>query len=213
MEYTYKDTPVGFHRLNKMPLDDKEIFLSTSDLFEYIKSGTAYHGQRILLKYDNYDQEIILKKSKGDKLIPIMILPNGYEAIIKDFSNYKYMLISYFNNGTLYNNKEKDSIRFIDSFAWCMLPQANLIANSDDTITYMLEVDDDQRVIFTSKNFALESVPLNISDSINGVSSLSSTRGFFITNDPFICLLPIVENNHIIKLWVRCDDYYNAMGV
>ena len=46
----YKDIPVGFHRVNKIPLDDSLIINNgTKGLFDYIDNRTAYLGQRLVI--------------------------------------------------------------------------------------------------------------------------------------------------------------------
>ena len=53
MPKIYKDIPIGFHRVNRMPLDDSEIINGNEALFNYIQSGSAYNGQRIIILYEN----------------------------------------------------------------------------------------------------------------------------------------------------------------
>ena len=210
MPEIYRDLPVGFHRVNRTPLDSTTLINGNAELFQHINFGTAYHGQHILVSYGNYDQPVILKKGKTDKLIPIMSMPSGYEIITKTYNDSIYALVYYYNGGTLFTNANQ-TVRLNDSFAWSLLPQASLFANSDIDIDYILEANDGL-YLFNQANFTSNTVNLLGSSTISGISSSPSFEGFYYTNDPSIVIMPKVETNTIVKLWVKCDDYFNALG-
>lgn len=215
MAYVYRDTPVGFHRVNKMPLDDREVFDNTADLLTYIRSGAAYQGQRCLVKLPYYEQPVILKKGKGSVLMPIIETPPGYEWVTKEYNNDKYALIYYYNGGAPFGNVNQQ-VRLTDGLAWSFLPQAGLIAGTEENINYMLEYFDTEEHIFTfvQANFCTSEVALPSSTAINRISSKSNNNGFFTTSDDDIVIMPRrVDNDRIVRLWVKCNDYNAAIGL
>ena len=209
MPEIYRDIPVGFHRVNRTPLDDSEIINGNANLFSYIESGTAYHGQKIIIRYDNYDQPVMLKKGRGTKLIPIMIMPSGYEFITKVYNGSTYALVYYYNGGSLFTNVNQN-VRLSDSFAWSLLPQASLFANSDTSINYLLEVDND-KYTFTQANFATNTVSLS-GATINKIASTATSVGYYPTGNSAVVIMPRTASSKIVKLWVKCTDYLNALG-
>ena len=132
MPKIYKDIPIGFHRVNQMPLDDSEIINGNEALFNYIQSGSAYNGQRIIILYENYQQPITLKVV-GSSIIPVLVMPSGWELITKKYGDKTYALVYYYNKGAVFSSSN-EIIRLTDPFAWSMLPQASILANSDSSI-------------------------------------------------------------------------------
>jgi len=195
MDMIYRDTPVGFHRLNPGGLDDREVFASNEALFYYINNETAYHGQRVLVKYDCYDQNITLKKGTSGKLIPIMEMPTGYEFISKVVNGKIYGLVFYFNDTDIPALDSNDyKICFDKCFFFSMMHQAGLLANSDTAINFMLEVNNDDAAYLTQGN------PVTTKSSESSRSIMDRVK----------------ENcraGNIVRLWVECTDYYKAMGV
>ena len=195
MDMVYRDTPVGFHRLNPGPLDDQEIFTSNADLLDYLKNRTGYHGQRVLLKYGFYDQQCVFKKGKGNTLVPVLELPPGTELIFKLYNNKHYVLVWYFNDdtGAIPGNRQDKMICFGKPYYFSMLPQCSLFANTNDNINYLLEVND-------------EVTPLTQGNPMDVVSS-ESLRSVMDRG------LENMTSGNIVRLWVECDDYYKAVGV
>ena len=212
----YRDTVTGFHRLNKMPLDDKEIFENVKDLLTYISSGTAYHGQRCVVKFPYFDQEVTLSKGRGDVLVPVFKMPAGYEWITTKNGSDIYALIYYYNGGSLFTDKNQQ-VRLTDSFAWGLLPHASLLACSDTNIKYLLEYHDDTGehgpYTFTQANFCTNTVAVGIGNNINRISSESNADFIFPTPNSAIGIMPKTASNTTIRLWVKCNEYDAALGV
>ena len=194
MSLLYKDTPVGFHRVLDGPLDDHEVFTSNEDLLDYCKNGTAYHGQRVLLTYDGlYDQPCTIKRGRStnrNTLIPIVELPSGIELITYENNDEIYGLVCYFNDGKIYTDTKDILVKFDDMYYFAMLPQVSLLANKNTDIEYLFQV---------------KGKPDEI---IIGGNPLDNPEGEIIRN--------IRENlvpRNILKVWVRCTEYYKAMGV
>ena len=229
MAYIYRDTPVGFHRLNKMPLDDREVFDNISDFLEYVESGTPYVGQRCVVRFANYEQPVIFKQgrqnSNTDNPIPVLELPTGYEHICKFYNDNHYVMVYYYNGGRTFDLL-MDQVRFTDSFAWSMLPQASIVAGTDTDIDYLLEYYDDlaeggpieKSYTFRQPNFCHHELELPSNVAVNRISSISNNDAFFTTADPDIVIMPKRVNNWIInkcvtRLWVKANDYYTALGL
>ncbi len=215
MATVYRDTPTGIHRLNKMPFDDKEIFESITDLFTYINNGAAYQGQKCLVKLPYFEQDVILKQGRGSKLVPVFNMPSGYSWITQKRDNDLYALIYYYNGGSVFTNKN-EQVRITDSFAWGLLPHAGLIAGSDTNIPYLLEYNDgtEHSTTFTQANFCTQSVAIPTgATAINRISSTENSKCFFPTANENIMIMPKIESNIIVRLWVKCNDYDAALGV
>ena len=210
MPKIYKDIPVGFHRVNKTPLDDTELINGNAALFQHINFGTGYHGQHIIVRYDNYDQSEKNKKGKGDKLMPIMDMPSGYELITKKYNDDIYAMVYYYNGGSPFTDISQN-IRLSDSFAWSLLPQASLLANSDTDIDYLIEADNNN-YLFTQANFITNTVSLSSAIIIDRISSISDSNGYYPTSNSSVMIMPKSRSTKGVKLWVKCTDYFNAMG-
>ena len=184
---TYRDTPIGFHRLYKAPLDNTERFSSNAELLEYCNSGSAYLGQRVVINYGNYDQEVILK-GNNDKPIPVILNTPPNDFIYKIEGGTPYILVYYYNGGSAFTKGKDSAIRFDDPFAYSQLRFAELFANSmnikfllevvslsPDTSTLFTYTDDDNNAYTGYKNFFMNDPkkynitqinPLDYTDSI-----------------------------------------------
>lgn len=91
-------TPMGIHRVMKEPYDDREVFTSINDLWEYCKHGARYNGQRVACIIGSpgngrgYVQNFTINQD-----FPLIDLPNG-EIII---DNSKGVLVYDYNPAAL----------------------------------------------------------------------------------------------------------------
>lgn len=216
MAYIYRDTPVGIHRLNKMPYDDTEIFNNIPDLFYYINNGAAYEGQKCIVKLPYYEQDIILKKGRGSKLVPVFDIPTGMEWITKTYNDRLYAMIYYNNGGSPFSNIN-EQVRLTDSFAWSLLPHAGLIAGSDTSITYLLETysesEGEKAYTFTQANFCTQPVSVPSGSAVNGIGSTENAHAYFPTPNSGVMIMPKARTSLIVRLWVNCADFDAALGV
>ena len=194
MSLLYKDTPVGFHRVLSGPLDDHEIFTSNEELLEYCKSGTAYNGQRVLLTYNGlFDQPCVIKKGRqSELLIPILELPAGIELITtKDEYNNIYALVAFFNDGDILYSDNKDIMMKLDDFCYfSILALSAILYGSSENIEYKFEY----------KN--------GITETVTSGDVTANTAGDIINK--------VKDNLYVgnrFKVWIKCNNYYNAMGV
>lgn len=206
-----KDIPSKFHRLYKQPLDDSTVVSGgNAGLFSYINTGTAYLGQRVLVRYDHFDLNVTLMQGADtSKLVPVFEMPSGYELMYKSYNGGKYILVYYYNGGSLFTSKE-EAYRVSDPFAMSLLYQASLFACSDSNITYLLE-DGNLSYSFTQANFTKNNVPMNNGTSVGVISSTANSRFFFPTANNNIGIMPKIAGTKKIKLWVRADNYYDAV--
>lgn len=117
-------TPIGIHRVMKEPYDDREVFESIDDLWDYCKNGTRYNGQKVACIIGTpgtgkgYIQNFTICQD-----FPLIDIPNGETIIDKDkgilIYNYNPFVLSgndkvmYDSNKTHYNylnNPSKFSI-------------------------------------------------------------------------------------------------------
>lgn len=211
----YKDIPVGFHRVNRIPLDDSIVIPNGSvGLFDYINNKTPYLGQRLLVQYrdsqDNliYETNVVLKKNYDDKLIPMMMeYPIGFEPIIKTYDGNKYMMIYYYNNGSIY--EDKIYIKLDDPKSWSMILLAGIFAGSSKSINYLLETKYNT-YSFIEDDISLYTKEYNDS-AIDAIYDISNSRYYKITSNVNIGILPRVNDTQLTRLWVKANDYCDLL--
>lgn len=90
-------TPNTFHRLNRKPLDDSEVFSNLRDLMDYCNNGARYNGQRVVVDDGSKSMEYLIKNNipmidtKGNDLIFKKITFSGDAA-------ESHGLLIYYNN-------------------------------------------------------------------------------------------------------------------
>lgn len=194
MDMVYRDTTVGFHRLNPGPIDDQMEFESNADLLDYCKNRTAYHGQRVILKYGFYDQPCIIKKATGNVLVPVVELPSGIELLFKKIDEKPYVMVFYYNDTIDIPGDDNNRLLcFNKPYYFAMLPQCSLFANNNTSIKYRMEIND-------------EVLNLTQGNPLDVVSTAQSKSVFDRAKENMI-------PNYIVRIWVECSDYYKAMGV
>ena len=209
----YKDIPVGFHRVNKIPLDDSLIINNgTKGLFDYIDNRTAYLGQRLLVRYKDkqdrllYEVNVILKSSNNN-LIPMIEWPIGFEPIIKTYDGNKYIMIYYYNNGSIYT--DKIYIKLDDPKSWSMILLAGIFAGDNMSIDYLLETKDNN-YLFTQNDISLYSKEYN-DNILDAIYDIDNSKYYKITSNMNIGIMPKVNETPLTKLWVKANDYCDLL--
>ena len=202
----YVDVPLGFHRVNKGPLDSGENVLNGDlELYQYITTQAAYPEQRLNVKYDNgkvYRVRLVQDPSVPYvKLIPIVEIL-GFELVTKSIGSNTYGLVYYNNSGRAYTSKT-DYGRLNDPLAWDVLPLIGIISgqlNSGD-IDYRLTIEgEDEDSLITMSNF------LNL-------ESEDDDEFFYMLNDNFsVGIMPKYKIDIETELWVKCNDYARVSG-
>lgn len=222
MPMAYRDTPVGFHRLYKSPLDDREVFTSNDDLINYCKSGAAYAGQHVAVVYDDYVQDCIIKKATTSSLYPVLKFPEG-ELVVKTLSyngtNYTFALIYYFNaaNTSLVYPFSSLSPRFGHWASMSLMHQSQLLSFALKTQNqiYTLEYEDANGTSNTYQFTQVDPIFGSAYAVTRGTSAVtkmwkrdSDSNAFILTNNTNINIVhkTTPTAGTIIRLWVAMDS-------
>lgn len=200
------DTMMSYHRLKRNPLDDSEIFTNLADLMEYCRTGASYNGQRVAVYENNILVEYVIKNG-----IPIIDM-KGSEPIFKELN---FGTAQTPNNGVgllIYENTEKviwcsnETFKFDDN-KLCLLSQLEIFRQTDTNTFYFVyeRISKSNRTVI-SKPFA--------STSIDSIESIINTN----SDNDTIKIMPSNENdanteaNYITKIYIKADNYYNALN-
>lgn len=74
-------TPIGIHRVMKEPYDDREIFESMDDLWDYCKNGARYDGQKVACILGAAGTGKYIQNFTINNSCPIINLQNGEHII------------------------------------------------------------------------------------------------------------------------------------
>lgn len=224
------DTAMSYHRLKRAPLDDMEVFTDLRALMDYCKDGARYDGQRVVVLNNTLGSvEYTIKNN-----IPIIDM-KGSEPIFKTItfngdSSESHGLLIYENNlGGIWNQNEVFSF---NEGKFCIINQLEIFRMLDVTGNksfkfYMERLTRHSDTLFFttwSQNYN----PYNdgAANAINGASagatinqmSFNSTvNGWLKTNNSNFILMPKTttgintENNYITKIYVKAEDYYQAL--
>jgi hypothetical protein len=195
------NTPLSYHRVNKIPLDDSEVFTSMANLMTYCKSGAWYNGQRVAVNFKYYTQTYTIRNGT-----PIIDLPNGNEWVVRTEGSDKYVMVYYHNTDEVYSISDKFSdvsnpfkFIFMDSIA----------AFEDSGYSFILEVGSTKHSWTQQNNPIDEQVTITKNGtSVNKISKApSSTNGYIETNVSNIFLMPRSTNSNIMRLYVKATKY------
>lgn len=105
----YTQTPVGFKRVNRTPLDVDSVMRNFSELKDYMNSGAYYVGQRIAVtlysKGDYNTDNYVIMCVNGKNKLDVVSFTGGiknnlelhFETINYNGVNYKCLMIAYRN--------------------------------------------------------------------------------------------------------------------
>lgn len=210
----YKDTPVGFRRLNKAPLDHGEnVLVGTDALFNYIETEASYLEQRLNVRFSSgrtFRVRLVARDTyKNTGLFPIVEIPN-FELPIEEHDGHLYGLI-YYNNGSENCYLDKDDIeQTLDPRAWDLLPLMDVFTDRAEQINYILRINGEAH-FFVMPNFLTNPVS-EPEEGTEGIFGIEDDKYFYTTS--FGCgLMPKVVTNDEVELWVQCDKYVDCMGV
>ena len=201
----YADTPVGFHRVNRGPLDSGEIVLHGDfSLYSYLNNEAAYPEQRLNVQYNNgrvYRIRLVQDPSTtSTKFIPVVELP-GFELVTRKIGNDTYGLVYYNNGGQPYSSRT-DYCRLNDPLAWDALPLMGIISGqlNNDNIDYCLTVNGEDHLVSTP-NFLYN-------------QDTEDDDDFFYEIDEIlpIGIMPKYKTDIETKLLIKCNDYAKVSG-
>lgn len=194
----FKDTPVGFHRVERGPLDSGELVLNgNNELHGYLVNQAAYSEQRLNVKYGNRIYRVRLIE-KDNTLFPV-VENAGADLIVKTMEDgHKYALIYYNNGGSKYDSAN-DYGRVSDVLAWDILPLMNIMAGTLEggQMNFILTYNNEDHR-FTSENF------LDNNESEN--------NDYFYNVGFAIGIMPKNQMDVETELWLQCDNYVALMG-
>ena len=239
---SHLSTPIGIHRVMKEPYDDREIFESIDDLWDYCKNGTRYNGQKVACiigtpgNGKGYVQNFTICRD-----FPLIDIPNGETIIDKDkgilIYNYNPFVLSgddkimYDSNKTHYNylnNPSKFSIiSLLKTFRSNTSTQYTFTivkcsTGDYDILNFQMMADDLEDVIYgnsTSATYEYDTI-----DPITAVSvefaKNSNDSVFHIKYGPrggvptneYNIIPKINTEDACIRMYVKADDYVKAMG-
>ena len=234
---SHLSTPIGIHRVMKEPYDDREIFESIDDLWDYCKNGTRYNGQKVACiigtpgNGKGYVQNFTICRD-----FPLIDIPNGETIIDKDkgilIYNYNPFVLSgndkvmYDSNKSHYNylnNPSKFSIiSLLKTF------RSNTSTQYTFTIVKYRSTGD-----YNILNFQMMAAGLE--DIIYGNSTLATHEYgnvhvefaknlnncvFHIKHGPvggtptneYNIIPKISTEDACIRIYVKANDYVRAMG-
>lgn len=224
------DTAMSYHRLKRAPLDDMEVFTDLRSLMDYCNDGARYDGQRVVVLNDTLGAvEYTIKNN-----IPIIDM-KGSEPIFKSItfngeSVNSHGLLIYENNiGGVWNEND---VFTLNEGKLCLLNQLEIFrildaANNKTFKFYIERTTRNSDIVFTSTwtqdyNPYIDGISNNVDISGNAVTKLSYTttdnNGFLKVNNSSIILMPNndnavnTENSYITKIYVKAEDYYQALN-
>ena len=202
---TALNTPMSYHRVNKIPLDDSSVFNSTADLMSYCKSGAWYNGQKVAVNLKYYTQTYTIRDS-----VPIIDLPPGMEWQTITKGSDIYALVYYHNTNKVYTTPDlytllKDPFQFIfmDSIA---------VFKDNNSLTFFIEKDVNGAVTSTSITQAED--PLTITSGTGKLYVTPSGSAAFMVGWSGGILMPRSDaSGSIVRIYVKATKYFKAMGV
>ena len=220
-------TPISYHRLNRNPLDDSEVFNNLRDLMDYCDTGARYDGQRVVVLNDNLKPvEYVIKNN-----IPLIDM-KGSEPIFKSGITFSgesvqsHGLLIYEDNNSNGNIWSKDDVFILSEGKLCLLNQLEIFRiNNNGTKIFKFFLQRGYR-----NNVFVETEIWNQSYNpyIDGASHIPTVGGNFEisfneTSNVFIrsnksaynfmaktSAIASQEKNYVTKIYVKAEDYYQA---
>lgn len=222
-------TPTTFHRLNRKPLDDSEVFSNLRDLMNYCNSGARYNGQRVVVDDGSKSMEYLIKNNipmidtKGNDLIFEKITFSGDAA-------ESHGLLIYYNNilsgGSPWT---VDDVISFDESKLSLLNQIEIFrildAAKNSTFKFFMEtitrngvssayiwnqtynpyIDTNGHAFGTGAGNQINQIIYKPSGDYL-ISSPNTSRYIM----PASAAAVNAEANKITKLYIKAEDYYNA---
>jgi hypothetical protein len=229
------DTMMSYHRLKRAPLDDSEVFSSVEKLMDYCDTGACYNGQRVSV-YDrnNIVVEYTIKKY-NERYYPI-INTKGSELIFKyDEYNNEYWLLVYEYNSKSGSEWRKNEVFSFDEEKLCLISQLEIFRLFDNEKYFELMITRQER---NGTDISIDTWIQNVnpySGNIGDNKGISYSKypsggstikynnilnmNYNDSNNPML-LMPYDdwlikyrrENDFITKIYIKANDYYNALN-
>ena len=212
MSNKYVNTPIGFARLNREPLEKYEEFNSVYDAMQYLKTGPCYDGQIItVVHHKSIIQKFIVKRNGTEYRLELDI--NSNEPSIISYDNSKWLLVYYRNPGsTLFNaNTAKYSVD--DPFNFSILGCLDMFWNSSNKLDFLLYKGTVLNRFnqpfnpLTMKNSSGTTVSASGTKVTGNVTYISGTCPISDNSGSYVKICPNASNSDIVKLYVNIDKY------
>lgn len=222
-------TPMSYHRLNRNPLDDMEVFSNLRDLMNYCDTGARYDGQRVAVLNDEFSiMEYVIKNN-----LP-MIDMKGSEPIFRSNITFSgdaaasHGLLIYQHNGNgLWNQSD---VFCTDENKLSLINQLEIFrildAAGNKTFKFYMErqIRDTSTIDVSiwNQNYnpyndgSSNPISQSVGATVTGLSFNAVTNAWLRTNNSSIYLMPRTttgvnaEANIITSIYVKAEDYYNA---
>lgn len=237
---SHLSTPIGIHRVMKEPYDDREVFKSIDDLWDYCKNGTRYNGQKVACiigtpgNGKGYVQNFTICQD-----FPLINIPNGETIIDKDkgilIYNYNPFVLSgndkvmYDSNKSHYNylnNPSKFSIiSLLKAFRsstsiWYTFTIVKYRSTGDyDILNFEMMAAELEDVIYGNSTLATHeygSIPLvHVEFAKNLNNSVFHIKYGPVDGTPtneYNIIPKISTEGACIRMYVKANDYVKAMG-
>ena len=202
-----RDIMTGFHRVNRLPLDDS-VVVKYEDLEHYLTEGTAYAGQYILINFGTFIQPAVLMPL-GEGVVVKLLLDWSNELQWELIDGSHYLMVYCYLKGKVDNNV---TFLSVDSpFIFSMLPFANIFANSFGDIHWMLRRQHDNQIFFIQPNFVNTSIDIDNEARSFKIYSHSNSYGRYATSELRLSIMPYNEGSEQTRLFVKADDYYSIL--
>lgn len=220
--------PISYHRLNKIPLDDSEVFTSLRNLMNYCDSGACYDGQRVIV-IDNEHGNNIMTQYIIKNNIPIIDM-NGFEPVFKEIEftqgNTTHGLLIYSNIDAKSEWTKKD-VFSLDYNKLSLFNQIEIFRKKDNnslSYNFCLEYVSSDRSIYNdsyeSEKWTQQYNPYyynggdiepNNSDTIQEMAFIENENSYISINIKDYIIMPKNGDADIINIYVEAEDYYNAI--
>jgi len=230
------NTPMSYHRLNRQPLDDSEVFSSLKDLMDYCDNMARYDGQRVVVTANNSHNlpaiEYVIKNN-----IPIISNMMGSELIFREDINFfgdssanSAGLLIYENNDN--GSWKPNSTYIMEEGHLCLISQAEIFRSKTKSYKFYLERikrngflnpgETTKYYCSWEQNFnpftATGTYPKVGTLLNNGIHSLFVIQGndYLDVDTTGLRLMPHTdselesEKNWITRIYIKADDYYKA---
>lgn len=212
-------TPMGIHRVNMEPYDDREIFLSMESLLEYCKNGARYNGQCVgcIIGDENagYIQNFTINNS-----YPIIDFNSG--ELITHKTNKNYALVYYYNpaydDSAMFDSSLSHLNYLSNAFHYSILELLDAFRSSiDSDLSFLVERTDLSTGITKTSSWSQTFHPIREHDTtitesvyIKYVPDSISAALWGVENTEKYNIIPKIPENIITAIYIYCPGYINA---
>lgn len=179
-------TPVGIHRVMKEPYDDREVFESIDDLWDYCKNGARYNGQKVACiigtpgEGKGYVQNFTICQD-----FPLVDIPNGETIIDKDkgILIYNYNPFGLNSSDKVMYDSDKSHYNYLSNpFKFSMISLLKIFKGTSPE-WYTFTIDEYNYTTRSSTTIIFSMPAIDIENIIYGDGTLATREFATIDND------------------------------